>query len=339
MKKILFVALLSFSSLFSIEVNIKEPTKSWISYESSMEEAEEERNNKNVFRQWFIGPLLVPSPITLNPKHPVFEPSVTLVKDYGEYGSNWAYSEYNDKVWSVQYLAYWQMGLTKHLGIDVYGTLASNYTAGASSTYFMDTIFRLGYQITRHQPGTWIPNFRVLLQESFPTGNYQKLQPRKKGTDLTGEGSFQTGLYLAAEMPFGSRTMHTFNLYGAVGYLVQSSARVHGVNFYGGNKTAKGRVYPGNIVAVYLSGELELTKHLAFAFDSNYQQNFSGKFRGWQGSGAKTDVFQIVTFSLAPEIEIAFSEKTGLLLGSWFTLAGQNSPSFIGYFLSFFWEL
>ncbi len=299
--------------------------------------ANEQIRDRSFFKQWFMGPLLVPSPTTANPKNPGFEPTITATNTYGNHDNHWKIHKATHNMTSVQYLAYWQQGLSKHIGFEFMASILSSYTKQASSTYFNDTIFRIGYQLTYDKKiqDDWTPNTRIILAEVFPTGHYNRLRADKQGTDLTGEGSFQTGLIFACEKGFKFHTDHAYNLYASIGYSIPTSFKVQKLNLYGGNNFTNGRIHPGNVLSVYFSGEYELSKHIAIAFDSNYQQNFSGRFTGTMGSGNPVVVPQTVTFSIAPEVEILITENGGLLIGPWFSFAGQNSPAFAGLFLAF----
>jgi hypothetical protein len=204
-------------------------------------------------------------------------------------------------------------------------------------SFFLKTVYRLGYQISTDKltKGNWIPDLRIIAEEIFPTGKYNNLDPNKEGIDSTGEGSFQTGIYLAYQKGFKYDTNHAFNLAGAVGYFVLSSVKIKGMSFYGGTPTSKGRVYPGNLISIFSSGEFEISKHVALAYDSNCRINLSGKYKSKTGSDSSVKALQIVTFMVTPEIEITISEKAGFLIGPWFNFAGQNTPAFASVFVAF----
>lgn len=291
------------------------------------------------FKQWFIGPLLVPSPTTMNPKTPGFEPTVTWLDTYGSYRDDWKTHKNTLNMTTVQFLGYWQFGFNECLGTEILTAYNMNYNKYSSSYHFTDTTWRFGYQISTDKKvkNDWTPNLRFIFQEVFPTGHYQRLNPAKSGIDITGAGTFQTGFFFVAEKSFKYNTPHAYNLYGAFGFFVPTNFRVHRQNLYGGNNFTNGKVRPGSIFSVYFSGEFEVSNHVNLAFDSYYQVNLSGKFTGNMGNGAPVIVPQMVNFSVAiPEIEITISEKAGFLIGPWFTFAGQNTAAFAAAFVAFF---
>lgn len=293
--------------------------------------------SRTFFKQWFMGPLLVPSPINAAPNRPAAEPSITAFCYYGNFDNNWKIHKRDIATWSVLYTAYAQVGLNKWLGIDFITNLQSNYNKQASYTHFTDTILRVGYQISEDKRlyGDWTPDCRLIFQEVFPTGKYQKLNPSKGGIDATGQGAFQSGVYLAFEKGFKYDTTHAYNLYAALGYFLPTNFKVKKENLYGGNNFTDGKVRPGSVFSVYFSGEFEVSKHISIAFDSNYQQNLAGGFTGKMGIGQPVQVPQMVSFNVAiPEIEVTLTENAGIMFGPWITFAGQNTPSFAAFFVA-----
>ena len=329
------IALLSMS-LPSLDF---EPDQFWDSYYSNQRNGKKgltQEKSRSFFKQWFLGPLLVPSPINASFHKPAFEPSVTASCIYGDYKNNWNVGTSRETTWSLLYDLYFQFGFPKYFGIDIITNVMSNYSKSASYTQFTDTTVRFGYQISedKKKKGDWTPNARLIFQEIFPTGNYQKLKPSRNGLDITGQGSFQSGFYFAVEKGFKYDTHHAYNLYGALGYILPANFRVRGPNLYGGNNQTKGKIRPGSVFSVFISGEYEVSKRISIAFDSNYQQSLRGTFTG--RSKDTTNVPQIVTFNLAaPEIEITLTESAGFVVGPWYTLGGQNSPAFAAVFAAF----
>lgn len=337
------IALILLLSLFSLNAKELSHQEFWDSYISETKNnlnniSDNRRSRKNFFRQWFTGPLITPSPITLSPKHPAIGLGLAQYYYYGNYDEEGRlYTSDFPKFWGTQYIVYPQFGITKKIGTEAFATLATNYNKNKCSTNFLDTIYRIGYQVSTDKliKGNWVPDFRIIAQEIFPTGNYTNLDADLEGIDGTGQGSFQTGIYLAWQKGFKFDTPHAFNLAGAVGYLILSSAPVKGLNFYGGTPLSEGRVYPGNLISIFSSGEFEISKHIALAYDSNLRINLSGKYKSKYGQDSSVDPKQMVIFEFTPEIEITITEKVGFLIGPWISIAGQNSPAFVSAFVAF----
>lgn len=282
---------------------------------------------------WFTGPQLALTPTNPTPGHPNIEPSVTFFGNYGYYQSNWGI-ETQPVRWTINPTLDFQFALSQSLGMEIYLSAVSNFQSGQSFTHLQDTYFGFGYQISNDTRGSWVPDFRIVLQELFPTGKYQKLSPQKNGIDATGQGSFQTGLALVFQKSFHF-PHHVFSLQGSVDYYFPTSVAVKGINYFGGAPDTKGRARPGQTFSAFISGQYSITRHWAFAFDTNLLFQRSSHFSGKKGSALSVTLPPLLQISAAPAIEYNFSATSGLLFGSWFTIAGRNSFAFASLFFSY----
>jgi hypothetical protein len=289
--------------------------------------------------QWFTGTVLAPTPITMDPAHPSLETAVLFSRAYGFYNNDWKLQRL-PSLWTVLGYIDFQVGFNSFLGAELITAAGPSWSQGAHSTGFQDTIIRFGFQISLDKDDSWIPDFRILLQEIFPTGKYQKFNPKKKGTDETGEGSFQTGIQFAFQKAFRKQHKHWFRFRGSVGYFIPANVHVKGVNAYGGGKGTNGTIRPGNFIPIYFAGEYCLSKRWALAFDSFSEIGFKGsRFSGTKGFleptiPATVEAPAHVQISFAPEIQHTFNANTGMIVGAWFSLAGRNSVAFSGIFIS-----
>jgi hypothetical protein len=291
-----------------------------------------------IYTPWFTGPLLAPTPINMKPGHPAIEPTVTLFNTYGRYNSNWKLKK-QDSTWAINPLIDFQFGITNNLGIETLVSFISNFKNGRSASHFQDTTVLFGYQVSNDIKGSWVPDFRLILQETFPTGNYQKLDPSKEGIDSTGFGSFQTGPVLVFRKLF--YLPHSFfSLRWSIGYLFPSTVKVKGFNTYGGGYGTEGKVKPGQTLTAFLSGEYSINQRWVLAFDTEFLAQRKSHFTGKSGvnnigEAASTRLPSSVQISFAPEVEYNFSQSSGLLAGVWFTVAGKNSSAFASAFLTY----
>jgi hypothetical protein len=290
------------------------------------------------YTPWFTGPLLAPTPINMQPSHPAIEPSITIFKTYGRYDSHWSFKK-QQGIWAINPLVDFQFAITDTLGIETLASFITNLRENQSSTHFQDTIVLFGYQISNDIKGSWVPNCRIILQETFPTGKYQKLNPHKYGIDSTGMGSFQTGPVLVIQKLF--YFPHNFlSMEWSIGYLFPSKVNVKGFNAYGGGYHTKGKIHPGQTLTSFISGEYSINQNWVFAFDTEFlyqrKSHFSGK-KGYDANGniAKVGLPSSMQISFAPEIEYNFKAGSGLLAGIWFSVAGKNSSAFASAFLSY----
>jgi len=282
-------------------------------------------NSSKEYAQWFTGPIITPNPATVPPSHPGLELVLIGSKTYGFYDSQ-GHVQKVPSIWGISPLFDFQAGLNDVIGVELIGSMIANFSKGESATYLGDTIFRLGFQITTDKPDSWIPDFRILLQETFPTGKYQKLSPKKNRADCTGQGSFQTGIQLVSQKLFHSKTNHPFRLRGTLSYFVPSAVNVNGLNFYGGEVQTKGTIYPGKYFSGFLYGEYALSRRWALACEFNYQQGENGRFS--KKKGTKINVPSFNQMSILPEIQHTYTENLGIVLGGWFTVTGKNSQAF-----------
>lgn len=279
------------------------------------------------YKQWFMGALLTPNAKTVPPEHPGLEVVLVASENYGYYDHDWRV-KYTSTMWAIAPYFDFQASFNKIVGVELVGSIITNFKQGKSSTHLQDTIFRLGFQISDDKENSWIPDFRILVQEIFPTGKYQRLNPRKKGIDLTGEGSYQTGVHLVLQKLYNYNNKHPISLRFDVGYFIPAMVNIHGLNYYGGDSFTRGTVYPGNIFKGFLFGQIALTRRCAIALELNYQHGEPGKFSGKQN--VKVNVSSFDQLCALPEIQFTLTEKIGLIFGGWMTLAGKNTTAFRG---------
>lgn len=274
----------------------------------------------------------MPNPRTPSPSHPALVLAAATQDFYGRYNNHWKGGSISD-IWGVGPYVALQAGVTKNWGIEFIGALVSNFCEKKSATNLIDSIFRLGYQITLDQKDNWIPDFRVFLQEVFPTGHYQKLNPQKRGADLTGQGSFRTGFYLSSQKVFYLSCRHKLRIRATLGYFWPSTVSLQGFNYYGGNSQTKGKMHPGNYLVADLSQEFSLSRTWTIALEEHYYYGAKSHFSKKTGPNIARPSY--AQFFLAPSIQKTFSSQFGALLGSSFSCAGKNTLEFFGMFIAF----
>lgn len=290
------------------------------------------------YEPWYTGPFLIPTPVNMDPKHPALEISTTIFNTYGLYRSDWTIQK-QDTIWAINPMLDFQMGITNNIGLEFQIPYVSRFQNGRSASHFQDVILLLGYQVLNDTKGSWIPDFRFMIQETFPTGKYQKLNPKNQLIDATGFGSFQTGPVLSfCKLLYFSQS--SLALRGSVSYLFPTTVHVKDYNLYGGGYKTKGKVKPGQTLNPIFSIEYSFHKHWTVAFESDLVFQRSSHFKGKKGitslgEPATVGLPPTMQISFAPEIEYVFTPSTGILGGFWLTIAGKNSPAFASLFLAF----
>jgi len=289
-------------------------------------------NKSEKYEQWFTGPVLTPTPITMPPGHPALEVAYLVLDTYGEYKPTGTVKNVPD-IWSTGPYVDFQAGFNKIIGIEFIGSITANFSQGAHSIHPRDSILRLGFQVSNDKENSWIPDFRILLQETVPTGRYRNLSLSNHATDSTGQGSFDTGVHFAVQKLFHPQKNHPLRIRGDVGYFVPAPVHIKGLSSYSETVRASGTVHPGKHFTSFLFGEYALSRTWAIACEVNYQQGERGKFS--RKKGAKIRVPSFTQFTVLPEIQHTFKADVGMIIGGWFTATGKNASAFRGAFVSF----
>ncbi len=290
---------------------------------------------------WFTGPLLTGSSHVVPLGYFNLEPYLFVFDFNGSYDKEWE-AHSSPTFIEVNPVFLFQVGLTKDLDFTMAPQFFYQRTQGQAATRFGDLGLGLDYQLLWDKPGKWWPAIKLVAREVFPTGKYQHLSPRKKGTDEGGLGSFETDLGLVFGRLFHLWGNHYLSTRLSTTYGIPANVHVEGFNSFGGGFGTRGTVRVGNTISTLFAFEFNMSLNWALALDVNYvygnKTSFSGK-RGFNPDGTKASVggpsFNQV--SLAPAIEYNFNESWGIIAGSWFTVAGRNSNRFVSGVIAVNW--
>ncbi len=285
---------------------------------------------------WYTGTYLSATSVNISG----IEPFITVFGVYGEYNSDWKVKSVKETLWSINPMLEILIKLNNKIGLEFNGGFLSNFKGGEKATHLTDSSLILGYEISTDQKDTPIPNCRLGFQTIFPTGNYKHLDPKKSGVDITGGGAYFFGPILAFSKTF-RLPCHFFNLYWSVGYFIPTYAYIKGLSVYGGGFGTRGKIHPGRILDVILSGEYSLANHWVFALDFELiYLSKSSHFHGRRGQflpgiPALVGLPSSISISVAPQLEYCFSAKSGILFGAWCSVAGRNSRAFASGFFAY----
>ena len=109
---------------------------------------------------WFTGPLLAPTPINMDPKHPAIQPSLTVFNTFGTYDSDWEFRKQGN-IWAINPFVDFQFGITDYLGVEILASAISNFQKGRTATHFEYTLVPFGYQTLNEAKGSWVTDFRM----------------------------------------------------------------------------------------------------------------------------------------------------------------------------------
>jgi hypothetical protein len=289
---------------------------------------------------WLTGTLLAPSGEVVQRGHYVIEPYFYFNTITGTYDRNWHnISTPNFFNFTVQLEII--IGLTEWMDFETIPEVLYNSTQGQSSTLFGDLPLTLDFQLLDSDKFKWFPGIKLGLTETFPTGKFQKLNPRKLSTDISGLGSFATTADLVFYKVYHLTGKHFLSSTTSFAYTYYAPVHVRSLNFYNGGLGCAGKVYPGNSWTVDVAFEFTFNKNWVFALDNVYTHFDKDRFKGTPGINPLLLVPAVVgrhsseTLSFAPALEYNFNEHWGIIAGAWFSAIGRNTPVFRNAIISF----
>ncbi|MBP9841917.1 MAG: hypothetical protein KBC64_05775 [Simkaniaceae bacterium] len=294
-----------------------------------------ERVNREIERgeAWFTGSLLSFNGHTMAAGHTEYRPSLLVTDKYGTLDNRWQ-NHSSPQTFSISPTLSITQGIFDWLDLQAIASVQENRHGGAHSTRLGDVSLYIGFQALEDRRGDWVPDVKVMFGESFPSGSYQRLSPKKNMTDASGSGSYESMVALVIQKLFHVRGTHFIRSRFFASYMFPTSLRVHSFNRYGGGYETSARVYPGIKWSGIASFEYSMSQSFAFSLDfaGYYAQKASFKkgIRGKTATGGRAHLGfpKGGEFSVAPAIEYNWSKNCGLIFGVWFTLAGQSDTSF-----------
>jgi len=288
---------------------------------------------------WWTGPMLAASAATLPAGHVLLEPYLFDEISNGHFDSGGARHSgpYEHDLGSLTYMLY---GLTDRLTAGLLPRFMYNEPAGApnsSSVGFGDLTLQAGYGLTQYQDGRSVPAIAAVLQETLPTGRYDRLA---RASDGFGAGAYTTALALYSQDYFWMPNGRILRARLDLTYDISASVDVRDLSVYGTGNGFAGRAWPGNGFTADASAEYSLTRRWVLALDVVYQRNasttvsgsVSGGMPAAAGSASGASPFQSVSGSswsigFAPAVEYNFSSRVGVLLGLRIIEIGRNTTA------------
>lgn len=281
---------------------------------------------------WLTGPLITPSARVVPKGHVNLEPYLFYTVVNGIYDSHWhANSIPNFYQANPQIVA--KVGLIDRVNFSIVFQSVYNRTRGVSGRGFGD--LPIGFDIALIKPEDSKFPLKISIQEIIPIGKYDRLNPKKFDTDVSGFGSYTTILALTVGHIHHFCGDHYLNLRINVSGGVPAPAFVKGKNIYGGDATTHGKVFPGLFYTINFGAEYTLTKNWALAMDLVGQVFGRDRFKGNTITPVGLPTF--VQINMAPAIEYNFNKSIGLIVGTNFTLAGKNAARFISAVAALNW--
>ena len=269
---------------------------------------------------WLTGPLLAPSGKTVPPHHVLFEPY-------------FFYTEYPQEFKNFEVTPVLTAGITDFLDIQTSVPYDFSWERAAHTHNIGDYSLGFGTQWLRQQDHTLIPDLRIIVQEVFPTGKFDHLNPTKFGTDQTGSGAYQTLLSFNFQKTIEVQPSHYLRGRLSLAGSHSSAVTVDGINTFGGTNDTHGKIKPGRSYSVDVAFEYTLTQNWVPVFEALYVHSRTIDFLGNPGftpGGSLADIGGPGgnSASLAPALEYNFNANIGLIGGVWFSVTGPRAAKF-----------
>ncbi len=284
-------------------------------------------------KPWLTGPLIAPIGEVVPYGDFIVKSYVYFTTNTGFYNKNWHSVSARENFFTLQAQFLCFFGLTPWCDLNIIPQFFYETTSGQHSVHFGDLTIGLDFQLMDVDFTPYFPGIKFAVREVFPTGNFQRLSPRKLWTDQTGGGTFATQFDLVFYKIFPLQGLHRLSTTLSGQYTVNTPVNVHGFNTYGGGFGANGKALPGNSFQGIMSFELTLNQNWVLALDNIYTHTNSTSFFGipgivFGGTLANAGKPSSDQLSFAPAIEYNFSRNLGVIAGCWFSALGRNSTEF-----------
>ena len=192
------------------------------------------------------------------------------------------------------------------------------------------------YRLTLFHAGRWIPATAVMVQETLPTGKYDRLGDRP--SDGFGSGAYTTTLALNSQTHFWLPNGRILRMRFDVSQALSNNVNVEGVSVYGTGAGFRGNAKPGGFFLADASWEYSLTRRWALALDVTYGHAWNTRLSGSDSVDANAvqnplgilrDSGSSDAFALAPAIEYSWTSHLGILFGVRVMAAGRTQPATI----------
>lgn len=265
--------------------------------------------NEELYSAWWTGSLLASPGRTLPFGHSLVEPYLIFSKPLAP-----------DSGYAFQSLAVVQAGIGEKFDLQLLLQGAHQAGGGASSTQLGDTRVQLAFQLVDAEKGAWIPDLLFFVRETFPTGRYDQLDPKRKGTDASGGGAFSTGFGANLQKVVLMPNLHPLRLRLNLAFQVPNRVAIRGLSVYNSTPETTGDVFPGKSFSALIAGEYHLTERWVVALDLNYAHGNADSFVGDAGTTADGRPVAVGNssrdrFTFAPAIEYNFTGDVGVVGG------------------------
>lgn len=287
---------------------------------------------------WTTGPLLTPSATLLPQGHINIQPYIYVSEVQGHFIYH-GIRQTGETLYNVNFETYITYGLTDWVNLVMMGQLFSNEKGDKNYTGIGNSLLGFNFQLFKEDPKGFRPDGKLILVESFPSGNYNNLDPLLGGVDATGDGSFSTRFAFVVGKALQIKNYIWLSGRLSLGYYYFTPVTVENFNSYGGGFNTYGKACRGSGFPASLGLELSMTKNLSLALDVVSTYFGPTTFKGNPGtnfdcSPATVGYESVYQLSVAPAIEWNFSPAFGIIVGGWFSVYDKNKDRFTSFIVS-----
>jgi hypothetical protein len=271
---------------------------------------------------WWTGPMLAPNATTLPRGHLLIEPYLYDV-----------ISAHTNGLGSLTYANY---GLVDRVTVGLIPTAGFNVAnsgPSSSSVELGDLTLQGQYRLAKFHEGSWIPTTSIVLQETFPTGKYDRLGDRPN--DGLGSGAYTTTLAVYTQTYLWLRNGRILRTRFDASQALSHNVSVEDVSVYGTIAGFSGQAKPGSSFLADSSWEYSLTRKWVLALDATYRHNWNTRVTGYNvnpNSGQNPSSVLLnpgssEVFAFAPAIEYSWKPNLGVLIGTRVIPSSHNTNS------------
>ncbi|MBS3904353.1 MAG: hypothetical protein KGZ39_03400 [Simkania sp.] len=295
------------------------------------------KHAKEMFNPWYAGPLLTGGAHMMPPGSANIQPYVFVTDTYAAWNADRKSVSAPNTVNLNPSINGFQFGITSWLDMLVVAQGDVNWQGGKHAGGIGDSVLGIGFPILTE--GLYQPAIKVVFNETFPSGRYEKLQSKLNGIDSTGAGSYQSQFGLRISKLVFWSYKHPMNLRASYSYTIPSDVHVRGFNTYGGGYGTNGTVHPGNTQQANAAFEYSFTQRWVFACDAVYVWANKTTFTGNPGTTSTGAVASVGSgsndqLSFCPAIEFNPNANLNFLGGVWFDVYGRNTSKFVSGIIS-----
>lgn len=274
---------------------------------------------------WWTGPLLAPSATTLARGR--FATALILYDEATAQSDGWG---------SLAHLYY---GLADRVTVELTPSVGFNTVRDGKSSSGVglgDVTVQVQYRLTQFREGSGIPTTSLVIQETLPSGKYDRLGDRP--SDGLGSGAYATTLGLYSQMYFWLPTGRILRMRLDIWEGFSNHVNLEGVSVYGTEAGFRGRASPGRAFLVDAAWEYSLTRKWVLALDVLYQRNGSTAVTGYSvldpTGGQSPSLIRLHSglssgFGFAPAVEYSWKRNLGVVFGTRIVRPGRNMAASI----------